>query len=171
MSDRSSSELWTPDHWRPLAGCRQWLVQQTPNGPRLSPLAAPGVWPADEDMIATCEKAHHDEEEFPPAEGCMCGIWAFHSPLGILRWHQVLEGPATVSGLVSGWGKILPFSNGWRAECARVEAIFDHSLLDTPLLATKQAIAEAYGADIIPPTEYDEYCLERGFDLMEDDGT
>jgi hypothetical protein len=119
-------------------------------------------------MIATCEKGH-GEGEFPPVEGCGCGLWAFYSPLGILRYHHRLEDFGTVSGLVTGWGKILPFANGWRAECGRIEAIFDHSLLDTPLLPTKQAIAKAYGADILDPTEYDQYCLDRGFDLDEDD--
>jgi hypothetical protein len=161
-----TDKLWVPDYSTCWAGVRDWTVD--PAGV-LYPLTGGGPWPQDKDMIAECHSAtRRHPNEFPPVEGCGCGLWAFYSPLEIVNRHDALDHYG-ISGLISAWGGIVPYGNGFRAECARVEAIFDHPAMPQPLTLSKRAIADAYGADVISPLYFDDYCERRGFILPEPD--
>jgi hypothetical protein len=165
MSER---QLWIPDLHRPLAGFRQWTVSpyaSAAEGGLLQSLVGRAGWPETTDMVAECRRKDHS----PPAMTCGCGLWAFSDPQALVFGFGQLEGVATVSGIISAWGEILVGVDGMRAECARVEAIFDHPAMPQALPITKRAIADAYQADIVSPTQYEEYCEERGFVLIDED--
>jgi hypothetical protein len=171
-----TDKVWVPDYARCWAGVRQWHLSYHPSALQralLSPLTGGEDWPHNEDMIAQCRGGgSRHPDEFPPVQRCGCGLWAFYSPMSIVNWQGTLDGVNVVSGLVSAWGGIIPYANGFRAECARVEAIFDHPAMTAgaSLPISKQAIADTYGADVISPLYFDDYCDRRGFILPPDDG-
>jgi hypothetical protein len=166
----SERRLWIPDYHRPIAGCRQWTVAPSwlgSEGGLLQPLAIGDPWPETEDIVAEC---HGKQNHYPPAENCGCGIWAFHNPMPIVMWKGMLEDSYHVGGVISAWGEILVSDDGFRAECARVEAIFDHpAMAENMHPITKRAIASAYGAEIVSPTEYEEFCQRRNFIILDED--
>jgi hypothetical protein len=167
-----SERLWIPDYSRAIAGCRQWQVAPaglTEQDGMLYPLVGKDPWPETEDMVAKCER-NSAGDHHPPGDGCGCGLWAFHTPLPIVWWKGMLEDSYHVAGVISAWGEILVADDGFRAECARVEAIFDHpAMSDNILPVTKRALASAYDAEIVSPTEYEEFCQRRNFVILDED--
>jgi hypothetical protein len=159
-----------PDHIRPIAGVRTWRV--APNlwsrmGGLLWASAMMEPWTTGEDHVAHC---HMDPTHVPPVEGCTCGVYAYYDPLLVISGRGSLEDPRHVSGIVSGWGEILLHDSGWRAQLGRVEALFDHPLMpEVELPIPKEEIAAAYGAEIIYPIDYEEFCRKRDLDLIDYD--
>lgn len=158
-----------PDYLQAIAGCRAWMV--APNlwsqmGGILWATAQVEPWKTGEDIVAHC---HVNPDHVPPVEDCACGIYAYYHPLALLWHRQSFEDSIHVTGVVSGWGDVLLHESGFRAQCARVEAIFDHHLMPhVELPITKEEIAEAYGAEVIAPTEYEEFCQSRDLVIIDE---
>jgi hypothetical protein len=104
-----------------------------------------------------------------PGEGCSCGIWAFHNPHIIDEQYGPLLPPRTVEeepfqhvrGVIIADGNIIPATLGFRAQYAKVAAIFEDGY-DALALATKEEIAGHYHCDIIAPEDYDTFCAKHG---------
>ena len=95
-----------------------------------------------------------------PGEGCGCGIWAFYDVKTMekeLRHIVPGEPYDYVSGIIGAGGDIIEAELGFRAQYAKVMAIFEDER-PTP----KQEIAEDYHCPIVAPSDYDAFCAERG---------
>jgi hypothetical protein len=174
-------EIRVPDDTRPVAGARVWTVARTMHqamGGMLWPLNASDPWRMDHEFngwpvaVARCPR---DPEHVPPVEGCGCGFWACLTPMeaftggfGFGASGNAVGG--AVGGVVSGLGDVLVGQKVWRAQYARVEAIFDHpSIPSDGLPYSKEQIARSYGAEIIAPHEFEELCFARGLQIESDD--
>lgn len=160
-----------PHFTRPIAGFRNWKV--APNrwsqmGGYLWAAVQLEPWPTDRDHEAHCTMSKHTA----PQRDCHCGVYAWYSPLQLVDdgFSASFEDPAHVTGIISAWGDIEPGTLMFRAQYARVEAIFDHpSMPKVVLPVSKEDIAEAYGAAIISPLDYEAFCEERGLILIDPD--
>jgi hypothetical protein len=96
-----------------------------------------------------------------PDEDCGCGIWAFFTP-EIMESAFGLRGSGTehhedVTGVIVADGDIVIHGRGFRAQYAKVAAIFEDDF-PTP----KREIAESYGCPIIAAGEFDVFCAAHG---------
>lgn len=165
-----------PEFIDPVVGVRQWSAGPWrgpwPERPAdepilLWPFTGGEPWPPDEDMVAKCQRtAGHA----PPVYDCGCGLWAFHSLKELSERYSwtgggLMTDMGTISGVVSGWGEVIPYDNGWRSEVARVEALFYHPAFKPGLYQPVdiRGLAATYGADVIPLHAFDDYCERRGF--------
>jgi hypothetical protein len=96
------------------------------------------VWPCDAWLVAECA---HDGCD-TPGEHCSCGIYAARDREHLLRMaynrHTYGESPIVI-GEVGLVGKVIPGSQGWRAQKARpvrLELPHEHWRLVAPLRAT-----------------------------------
>jgi len=97
-----------------------------------------------------------------PGYNCRCGIWAFfdaetmESELGSMS--VPVERYEYVSGIIGAAGDIVVHELGFRAQYAKVLAIFED-----PYETPKQQILESYTSAlaIISPDHYDAFCLEH----------
>jgi hypothetical protein len=117
-----------PDLIEPLVGYRAWRIA---NGRLLSPYV-PCRW-AGRVLHAECHDANRallhgkgwlEAPHESPHPDCRCGIYAYHRP-GLRTYfgeHYWCE------GVISAWGRVVVYADGWRAEHARVEAL---ALLET----------------------------------------
>jgi hypothetical protein len=112
---------------------------------------------------AKCDFGHT-----PPGEGCTCGIYAYHAPShagvphttwGMGRTASGAPRLETASGVIICDGEIIPATLGFRAQYAKIAAIFD---LGVPAIATPEQIAADYRCDIITPDEYYAFCAKHG---------
>jgi hypothetical protein len=109
----------------PLRGWRAWQVVQRADGPTLASWWVNALWPALRPLEACC--AQHGPR---PAAHHMCGIHAFgardealaylrrrrEAPLLFVRRPERALG--IVFGRVSGWGRAIAHTRGWRAQFA-----------------------------------------------------
>jgi hypothetical protein len=111
---------------------------------------------------AECRRGHDI-----PDPNCVCGIWAFHNialferemgPIVVPGGRNPGEPFEHVSGVIGAGGDIVEHTNGFRAQYAKVLALFEDGE-DTP----KQEIVDSYPAitTIITPDDYDAFCLEH----------
>lgn len=114
--------MQVPDAIEPAVGYRVWLVKYN----RLYSFAfKDSVWVPEEAYEAKCDL---NREHVPPVKGCRCGLYAAatfnrlfdlgytkESGSGLLSVHK---GEVTIAGEVKLWGKIIPGSEGWRAQFA-----------------------------------------------------
>lgn len=137
----------------PLRGWRAWQVVPSRDGPALASWWINAVWPARRPLEARC--AVHGPR---PAAHHVCGIYAFaarddalayvdgehQSPLLFVRRPERALGLAV--GRVSGWGRAVAHSRGWRSELAYP---YDLYLLrgDRALART---LADRYGVETSP---------------------
>jgi hypothetical protein len=95
-----------------------------------------------------------------PDEDCACGIWAFFDP-ELMRAHFTLptapEPWEHVVGIIVADGDIVIHEKGFRAQYAKVAAIFEDDF-PTP----KDEIAKSYACPIIAAEEYDVFCAAHG---------
>jgi hypothetical protein len=151
-----------------VAGVRTWRLAPTlwaKMGGWLWSLTLTDCWRrSDADPSFEWKDAKCDFGHTPPGEGCTCGIYAYHAPTRLTQTHiltptmprQVLE---SASGVIIADGTILPGAWGFRAQYAKVAAIFDPGV---PALATPEQIAEHYRCDVISVGEYDAFCAKHG---------
>jgi hypothetical protein len=108
---------------------------------------------------AQCDRGHS-----PPGERCTCGIYAHYEPsmLGPARPINALTSGQidTATGVIIADGGIVPYDTGFRAQYAKIAAIFDPGEA-IEALATPEEIAEHYHCDIIKPEEYDWFCIKH----------
>ncbi len=172
--------MQTPDYSGRAAGVRTWRVANTlwaKMGGWLWSLAMTDCWRKNvEWKEAECRHGHRI-----PDENCNCGIWAFFDVERMEKefGSSLVTAPSTrfgttpsgdryeyVTGIIVADGDIVIHDKGFRAQYARVAAIFEDEL-PTP----KDEITESYGCQIISPEEYDVFCAVHGLrrlDLEED---
>ena len=157
----SAKEELPPDYIGLVAGVRTWRVANTMwarMGGWLWSWGALACWRPphiEEWKEAECTGGHRI-----PGENCSCGIYAFHTVAAMQRElgpRDRGDGYEHVSGVIAARGEIVEHEDGFRAQYAKVLAIFSDSL-DTP----KEEIAEEYHCPIIRPDEYDAFCADHG---------
>jgi hypothetical protein len=84
-----------------------------------------------------------------PDPMCACGIYAA-TDLDVLAGYAVPRGD-TVTGLVQGFGRLIPADFGWRAERARIVAVFAISEDFTVPHARLRKVAERYEVPMVVP--------------------
>ena len=89
------------------------------------------------------------------------GIWAFFDPETMQARLRTSHGPGEpyeyVSGIIGAGGDIVEHELGFRAQYAKVLAIFTDEWL-TP----KEEIASMYHCPVLALSDYDAFCTEHG---------
>jgi hypothetical protein len=146
-----------PDFEGLVAGARTWRVANTMwarMGGWLWSLAMLDCWRKGvEWKEAECSAGHRI-----PGQHCACGIWAFYNPTFMTEELGPVRGGAGepyeyVAGIIGGGGDVVQHEFGFRAQYAKVLAIFSDKW-DTP----KEEIAEQHNCPIIAPEAYDAFC-------------
>ncbi len=160
-----------PDYFERIAGVRIWRV--APNlwaqlGGLLWAPALKEPWPTGEEFIAHCSTV---PDHVPPADGCMCGIYAFNTPQAAITggyWphEQRPYFNRIVAGVVGAAGEVVLQEHGYRAARVRVEAIFEVGVDDHELPIPRQEIASAYDVNLIHVDEYETFCRDQGLVLL-----
>ena len=138
----------------PLRGWRGWQVVPGQDGPSLASWCVGAVWPVRRALQSRC--GLHGSR---PAAHHLCGIHAFGdqaealayldrsdaaTPLLFVRRPQRALGIAI--GRVSGWGRAVSHTRGWRSEFAYPYDL--HLLRGDRALA--QALARRYAVEVSP---------------------
>jgi hypothetical protein len=90
----------------------------------------------------------------PPQVRCRCGLHAWHR---LQTCADYEHGPwVSVSGAVLGWGRILMYREGWRAEIAQVVALVRNRAV--PI----EELGAAYGVAVVERRVLEAYALEFG---------
>jgi hypothetical protein len=149
-----------PDYFDLVAGVRTWRVANTMwarMGGWLWSLAMTDCWRKGEEWKeAECRYGHRI-----PGDNCACGIWAFFDyetmtkELPSLSHHG--EPYEYVCGIIGAGGDIVGHELGFRAQYAKVLAIFSDEW-PTP----KGEISKMYHCPVLAPTDYDAFCDEHG---------
>jgi hypothetical protein len=149
-----------PDYQGLVAGVRTWRVANTMwarMGGWLWSWAMLDCWRKGvEWKEAECRNGHRI-----PGDDCACGIWAFFDYQTMAReLGPVRGGPGEpydyVAGIIGAGGDIVEHELGFRAQYAKVLAIFSDEWA-TP----KEEIAAQYHSPIIAPGDYDSFCLDH----------
>jgi hypothetical protein len=103
-----------------LAGRKSWMAKA---------MSSPeGAWPQSRPLTARCGKGGKGGHDDPvPGADCSCGIYAT-TDLDIINGHLSKRNP--VAGIVELGGRVIPATQGYRAQMARVAVIL---LLDEAL--------------------------------------
>lgn len=125
--DEASGKTIVPDVIGEVVGWRVWRVlhPRSPGNIRLQSLGSGGkhhaaVWTPGKMMEAFCGQSHT-----PPAEKCSCGFYSARTVEHLLSMHYhsgfKYDDPndALVIGTVAMQGKIIPGTQGWRAQRVR----------------------------------------------------
>jgi len=138
----------------PLRGWRGWQVVEGRDGPVLASWWVSALWPARRALRARCS-VHGPR----PAAHHACGIHAFAdrdealayldrsretAPLLFVRRPTLAIGIAV--GRVSGWGRAVCHTRGWRSEFAYP---YDLHLLEGDR-ALARALADRYAVEVSP---------------------
>jgi hypothetical protein len=147
-----------PDYLGLVAGVRTWRVANTMwarMGGWLWSLAMLDCWRKGKEWKeAECRRGHRI-----PGDKCGCGIWAFfdvetmESELGLVPAPGEVE---YVSGIIGAAGDIVVHDLGFRAQYAKVLALFEDDY-PTP----KNEIAESHHCPIVAPADYGVFCAEH----------
>lgn len=104
-----------PDSIEPVVGHRAWGY----NNGHLTSSNAGLVWPAGKASEAECVRGHGiGGTHAAPQEGCSCGLYAADQPAGKVWASSASNQSVYVWGTVSGWGKVLKYTRGWKAQYA-----------------------------------------------------
>lgn len=142
-NDLAVSVKRVPDVAEPLLGFRSWVWDGAHK--TLTSVAKSGTsWPPGKDMHAECAHGRH-----PAADPkCTCGIYATADIATAAQY----TGVGNCFGLIYGWGDhVVPTDNGFRAEFARIAAIFAvvrEVSMDAP---DPRRIARLYGVPLLVP--------------------
>lgn len=79
----------------------------------------------------TTERAQCGGNHLAPSVGCQCGLYGWYFPQKALRENDCLSYYATI-GVISAFGYIVPHEYGFRAEKARIEALWLPEQKDYP---------------------------------------
>jgi hypothetical protein len=168
-----------PDYSGRAVGVRTWRLANTTwakMGGWLWSLAMTDCWRKNvEWKEAECQLGHRI-----PDERCMCGIWAFFNVETMEEefGSRLITAPTTqfatsprgarceyITGVIVADGDIVIHDKGFRAQYAKVAAIFND-----PFSTPKQEIAESYGCSVIAPSEYDVFCTAHGLRRLDLEG-
>ena len=143
-------------------GLRTWRVHGEPGHERLAAPHRGLSWPTGgEALVARCEGGGHAA----PAQGCDCGIHAYHPRPGSAR--RVLAGRFELPGIVEAWGHVEVHEDGFRAERGRPHALV---LVPGRHAAQVRRLATAYAVPVLElrrPDALLSYCREHGLGLSE----
>jgi len=123
-------EIVVPDVWGEITGYRAWKVIGTLAFPLLASVTHQGtVWHPDRWTVATCGDdlaCHRCPDGRVPGEGCSCGLYAARdrAHLSKMSYNRERAGQPVVIGEVGMVGKVIPGTQGWRAEKGRVKRLF-----------------------------------------------
>ena len=145
-------------------GLRVWRIVGTDQErPMLAAQGVRHVWPPGETMRAYClaptghrRRDEKDEPHIAPSSDCSCGIYALHPGHrhAIAQAERSLATPGlTVSGVVSGWGRLEVHLAGFRAEYARPSVLFERG--DDARTGLVRQLGESYGARVVPIPDLD----------------
>jgi hypothetical protein len=121
----------------PLVGYREWAVRSAAGRePTLASLFYATEWPPDGVLEARCFRplAMHQlfsNQARTPTRRCECGIHAY-ARSDFTPWLGL--GGIRVRGIVSGWGRYVRGTVGWRARYARILALLDHPEYPEPVM-------------------------------------
>jgi hypothetical protein len=132
-----------PDFTEEIVGWRAWKIVGPSKSPRLASVTwthngAPFIWPGRRWTFARCR----DRSCETPGEHCSCGIYAARTRshlIGELGYAAYNDKDVRVVGEVGLAGKVIPGTQGWRAEKARVMKLYvpaEHWKLAIPLAKT-----------------------------------
>lgn len=148
METHVAKEIEVPDMVGEIMGWRAWrVVPMTSDGKhvRLKSVTNGTVWPTDDWLHATCAVRNHKGEK-TPAKFCSCGIYAAKDRPHLTGMHYHVYGidMNVVIGEVAMAGKVIPGTQGWRAEKARPIKIL------VPYTRWRLAgpLQECYGVDV-----------------------
>jgi hypothetical protein len=153
MSEQDSPSLDTtvavpkvPDVAEPLLGFRSW-VWDGAHKMLTSVVASGTMWAPGKDQRAIC--THGGRKAHPAADPeCTCGIYAAAD----IPAAAPYTGVSNCFGLVYGWGEhVVPADNGFRAEYARIAAIFEVVREISLEPSHLRRIAKLYGVPLIRP--------------------
>ncbi len=143
-----SRGLVPPDLTAEVLGFRGWHV--APSGLLLSSGVTDGWLPGEN--RAACGRGLHPA----PQKGCGCGLYSHYSLEDLSRSVNWQGNDGVLVGAVGGWGRVILHPDGWRAEYARVLALFRQG----PAAALERA-AEVYSVPIVAgPLELDRLDLD-----------
>lgn len=149
--DRAPDELGTVTGWR------AWRVDRVAdeNGQVLLYSASfDYAWVPFEKARASCDKCTSEDPADPrcvPGQNCSCGFYTARSldHLRRMGYHRYQNGDdavkATIVGRVANWGKVIPGTQGWRAEYAYPEMLY------VPFEIARgvaQAVSNTYGIPV-----------------------
>jgi len=128
--DLPPADLRIPDVVGEVSGWRAWKRVGSILVPRLMSVTATSfsvehsdaIWPTNRWYRAQCPHGHTDV----PTEGCKCGIYAARDrdQLIALKYGNYTKESSRVIGEVAFAGKVIPGSQGFRAERARIKRLF-----------------------------------------------
>lgn len=124
-------EIVVPDVVGEIVAYRAWKVIGTKRMPLLASVTHGGtVWHPDRWTYATCNgdlACRKCTDGRVPGEGCTCGLYAARDRrhLSGMRYNREAHGgPPVVIGEVGLVGKVIPGTQGYRAEKGRVKRLF-----------------------------------------------
>jgi hypothetical protein len=149
MSDEPlSKSLQPPDLSAEVLGFRGWKV--APSGLLMSAGVSDGWLPGEN--YAACSRGLHPA----PQKGCGCGLYAHYSLEDLSNSVNWGDESGTIVGAVSGWGRVILHPDGWRAQYARVLALFRQG----PAAALERA-EQVYNVPVVAgPLELEHLGLE-----------
>jgi len=123
------SEIVVPDVIGEITGYRAWRVVGSLKLPLLGSVThREAIWHPDRWTVATCGgnlECHRCTDWRVPGEGCSCGLYAARDRRHLTGMPYVNEHEKPVFiGEVGFVGKVIPGSQGWRAERGRVKRLF-----------------------------------------------
>jgi hypothetical protein len=132
-----------PDVPEPLLGFRSWAWDSAHQV--LTSVVQSGTpWPPEKDLHAVCPHQKHQAAN----STCSCGIYGT-TDIGVAAPYT---GVGNAFGLVYGWGEhVVPADSGFRAEYARIAAIFAVVREVSMEEAHLARIAKLYGVPLITP--------------------
>lgn len=140
-----------PDLAEAVEGWRAWGVPADPPPygafPKLYSVShSQYFWVPRREMIAECEKCPDDDL---PGEKCGCGFYSAKTlehlmSMGYHQYDAERQGMFHVVGRVANWGKVIPATQGWRAQKSYPIELF------IPFEAHRlaQGLKEAYGVPV-----------------------
>jgi len=113
-----------PDAIGEVFGWRAWAVHGEGDDVRLGSVThSKHRWPPRSFMIAEC--AQHSTEEIP-AQAHTCGLYAAKTREHLLSmtYHRYESDENVIIGEVAMCGRVIPGTQGWRAQRARVHKLY-----------------------------------------------
>jgi hypothetical protein len=129
-----SDEFVVPDVFGEVVGWRAWRVIGSEQLPMLASVTHGNtIWHPNRWTLATCGKCTEcksGSEQSPvtiPGEHCSCGMYAAKTREQLVSLgynHYSDDAKPTFIGEVAFAGKVIPGSQGWRAQKARIKRLY-----------------------------------------------
>jgi hypothetical protein len=135
-SDRATeSGGRAPDELGTVTGWRAWRVNRhpEPDGQVLLHSVSMGYfWVPFEKARASCDRCQSTdphEKDCTPGDNCTCGFYCARTlqhlrTMGYHTYNSAIDGDVTIVGRVANWGKVIPGTQGWRAEYGYPERLY-----------------------------------------------